>query len=142
MTETQNKDIRLLRNVHAIEAELDSLEARRDRERARLNRVTRNLSLTPSGGSGAQTMDEAFAQLEKVVVRHAELIERYYKLIVRAENILSRIEDQNIRTLVRRLYMDNAPAAKVQRELKMSRWKFENIRFKIEQAERMREVEW
>lgn len=147
MAETQakavkNKDILLLQEVSAVQAEIASIEKRREWENGRLYKITQNISATPSYGNGAMGMDDAFAQLEDVVIRHGMQIKQYKRMIVKAENILNRISSQQMRTMVRRLYLDGASGATVRAELGMSRWTFENAREAIENAESMDAVKW
>lgn len=138
----KNKDIILLQSVSAMEAEVKSLEKRREWESGRMYKITQNMSATPSYGSGSIGMDEAFAALEDICIRHGRAIKQYNRLIVKAENIIAGIGSQQMRTMVRRLYLDGANGATVRAELKMTRWSFENAREQIENAESMDAVVW
>lgn len=138
----KNKDIVFLQTVNAMEAEVTSIEHRFQWERERMKKITQNLSAVPSYGSGAYGMDDAFAKIEELATEHSKAIKGYQFLMRKAERILAGIESQQMRTMVRRLYLDGASGKTVRAELKMSRWTFENARQQIEDAGSMKDVQW
>lgn len=138
----KNKDIVFLQTVNAMEAEVKSIEARVSSEKERMKKITQNMSVVPSYGSSACGLDDAFARLEEMVIEQSKAASGLARLVRKSESILAGIESQQMRAMVRRLYLDGASGKTVREELKMSRWTFENARQQIEDAGSMKDVQW
>lgn len=138
----KNRDIPLLARVLYIMQDVCSLERRCEWQCERLFHITQNLSGMP-GGKGMPTgFDTAFAAIDGINEEHREQIAAYMRELKAAEKIINSIPSRTMRTLVTMLYVENIPAATVQRELNMTRRGFENARNAIEQAENMASVVW
>lgn len=86
--------------------------------------------------------DAAFAAIDGINEEHCEQIAAYTRELKAAEKIINSIPSRTMRTFVTMLYVDQIPAATVQRELNMTRRGFENARNAIEQARDMESVVW
>lgn len=138
----KNRDIPLLARVLYVMQDVCSLEKRCEWQRDRMFSITQNLSGMP-GGKGMPTgFDAAFAAIDGINEEHCEQIAAYTRELKAAEKIINSIPSRTMRTFVTMLYVDQIPAATVQRELNMTRRGFENARNAIEQARDMESVVW
>lgn len=138
----KNRDIPLLARVLYVMQDVCSLEKRREWQRERLFSITQNLTGMPNGKGMPSGFDAAFAAIDGINEEHQEQIAAYTRELKAAEKIINSIPSRTMRTFVIMLYVENMPAATVQRELNMTRRGFENARNAIEQAQDMASVVW
>lgn len=136
-----NTDIIALSEVWYLMQDIVSLEKRREWQRERMNSMTQHLSGMPGGGTPSG-LDTAFAEVSELEERHRLLVKRYCKMLSRAEAIINGIENTNMQTFVRMMYLDNVPAREVRMRLNMTRRTFERARQAVEQAPDMASVKW
>ena len=138
----KNRDIPLLARVLYVMQDVCSLEKRCEWQRDRLFSITQNLTGMPSGKGVPTGFDAAFAAIDGINEEHREQIAAYTRELKAAEMIINSIPSRTMRTFVTMLYVENMPAATVQRELNMTRRGFENARNAVEQAQDMASVVW
>ena len=138
----KNRDIPLLARVLYVMQDVCSLEKRCEWQRDRLFSITQNLTGMPSGKGVPTGFDAAFAAIDGINEEHREQIAAYTRELKAAEKIINSIPSRTMRTFVTMLYVENMPAATVQRELNMTRRGFENARNAVEQAQDMASVVW
>lgn len=138
----KNRDIPLLARVLCVMQDICSLENRREWQRSRLFSITQRISDMPRSGSLPSGFDAIYAAMDEINEEHREQIAAYMHELKAAEKIINGITSRTMRTFVTMLYVDNIPAATVQRELNMTRRGFENARNAIEQAHDMESVVW
>jgi hypothetical protein len=138
----KNRDITLLARVLYVMQDVYSLEKRCEWQRDRLFSITQHITGVPGGKGVPSGFDTAFAAIDGINEEHREQIAAYTRELKSAEKIINSIPSRTMRSFVTMLYVDNMPAATVQRELNMTRRGFENARNAIEQAEDMASVVW
>ena len=136
-----NADIIALSEVWYLMQDIVSLEKRREWQRERMSSMAQHLSGMPGGGAPAG-LDTAFAEVSELEERHRMMVERYCKMLSRAEAIINGIENTSMQTFVRMMYLDNVPAREVRMRLNMTRRTFERARKAVEQAPNMASVKW
>lgn len=138
----RNADILVLSKVRYYMAQIESLEERTSWQRLRLKRMTQQFSAAPGGGGSKRGMDEGIAQISELESKHELLLKAYARQVKKAEAALCHIESEQLRAMVRLLYMDGLPDSMVQNHLRMSRHTFEKARRAVEEASSMAEVRW
>lgn len=140
--DVRNGDIPAMSKVRYYMAQIESLEERTSWQRLRLKRTTQQFSTAPGGGGSKRGMDEGIAQIAELESKHEMLLKAYSRQVKKAEAALCHIESEQLRAMVRLLYMDGLPDSMVQGHLKMSRHTFEKARRAVEEAPSMAEVKW
>lgn len=139
---TRNKDLVLIRKIRPLQAEIEALEDREKWERARMAKLTQQISPMPRGGGGGRGMDDALEALEEIQERHRLLIAAYRRQVIRAERVLAGMESEELRALVRLKYMEGLPDSTVRLRLGISRFHFEAAVREMEEAERLEFMKW
>ena len=139
----KNRDIPLLSRVLYTMQDVRSLESRLEWQRDRMFSITQNLSGMPGRKGGKpHGFDAALAAIDELNEQQCERLRGYIRELKTAERIINGMPSRMMRTFVVMLYVENLPAAVVQRELNMTRRGFENARNAVEQAEDMERVKW
>ena len=138
----RNRDIPKLQRVYYIMQDIVSLENRRDWQKDRMTNITSHLSGMPGGGGAKGGMEDAFARISDIEEKHRLLVKKYTRELRHAEQIINGIENENMRTFVMMMYVDNIPAVEVRERLNMTRRGFERAKTSVEQAVCMRDVVW
>ena len=86
--------------------------------------------------------DTAFAALSQLACEHLDKIKLYERELRAAEQIINSIPDGTMRSFVVMFYVQQLPAADVQRELNMSEYAYRVTRSAIESAQSMAQVKW
>ena len=142
MDEVKNKDIPVLKGIMYTMQKVRQLEERAAWEKDRMNNITSHLSFTPRGGGIPSGLDRAFAALSDLEEAHKDEVVRYTKALKRAESIINGIENEQMRTMVFMLYVEQLPLTEVRERLNMSRRLFDAARKAIETANDMESVVW
>lgn len=142
MDEVKNKDITVLKGIMYTMQKVRQLEERAAWEKDRMNNITSHLSFTPRGGGIPSGLDRAFAALSDLEEAHKDEVVRYTKALKRAESIINGIENEQMRTMVFMLYVEQLPLTEVRERLNMSRRLFDAARKAIETANDMESVVW
>lgn len=142
MADVKNRDIELLKSILFIMQNVRALEERREWEKERANNVTQHLSFMPRGGGVPSGLDRVFAKLSELEDEHRDKVMTYARELKKAENILNDIQNENMRTFVMMMYVEQIPATEVRERLNMTRRKFLNAKNAVESAECMADVRW
>lgn len=138
----RNEDIPALQRVYGIMQEIVSLEKRREWLRERMTSISQHLSDMPHGKGGVNSFDNTLAAVDETEERHRLLVRQYTAELKRAEDIINGLENRNMRTFVRLMYLDNLPAVDVRERLNMTRRGFEQAKHAVEKAKCMKDVVW
>ena len=138
----KNRDIALLTRVLPLMQDIVGLEKRYLWERERMYNITSHISGTPGGSHMPTGLDTAFAALSQLACEHLDKIKLYERELRAAEQIINSIPDGTMRSFVVMFYVQQLPAADVQRELNMSEYAYRVTRSAIESAQSMAQVKW
>lgn len=138
----KNKDIPLLARVLSTMQMVAQTERRQDYQRLRMNRITQYLGGMPGGSRAPKGLDEAFAILSEIDEEYEIQCKAWARELRKAQGILNGIESRTMRAFVTMKYVMDIPDAKIQRELNMSKRKFEAAKSAVENAQSMEEVKW
>ena len=101
----QDKKEELLKYQEAVR-EAERLEREILRWYARAEKMTAVVRLTPAGGPGGRSLEDAVGQIEALAARLGETHRETVELRRRIEDAVVRVEDGRLRELLRRRYID------------------------------------
>lgn len=137
----RNKDIPLLESVLCTMQNMRALQERRQWQEEQLTNITQHLSAMPGGGARS-TLADKFSDLADIETDIEAKLHEYAARLKRAEDILNGIQNENMRTFVMMMYVENLPQRKVMSELNMTEGAFKRAREAVETAESMAGVKW
>lgn len=138
----KNQDIDILTRIFWTMQDIKSLQHRSEFHDEQLYSITRRLTGMPGGGGMPHGFDSLIGELEEINQAYGKQVEAYVADLRKAEKILNGIENPNMKTFVRMLYVDQIAQAEIMRELEMTEYQFDKARKSIEEAESMKKVRW
>ncbi len=140
----KNEDIITLANVLSIMQEVKGIERRREWQNERMYSIkAQRITGMPGGGGGTPSgLEASFSLLSELDAEHEQSCRSYVRELRKAERILNGITSISMRTFVMMKYVMDIPDSQIQKELGMTRRKFERAKRCIEDAETMSMVKW
>lgn len=137
----RNRDVILMSRVLGAMQDIRSAEEIRMKLQDRLWNITRHITGMPGGRGEPKGLDESFAAISEIEERYTQKIEALTRDLREAEDIL-RTLPESMQTFVVARYILALPDAEIQARLNIGRWRYEKLCERVEQAERMAEVDW
>ena len=138
----RNKDILILARVRTAMRDVTNIEEMREWIQDRMYNITQHLSGMPGGSSMPRGLDDTYARLSELDDEHKEKCRNFMEELTAAEEILNRIQDEDMKTFVVMKYVMDIPGVEIMRQLNMSEWKYKQARRCIEQATGMTSAPW
>lgn len=138
----KNRDIQMIMSIRPMMQQIVAIEQRKNWEKMRLGNITAHFSLLPGGNGTMRKMDDALANMEALAESHAEKVRHYVNLIRKAEMAIQNIPSVEGQSFVIMKYMDGKSDTDVRAALNMSRFSYENLRKRVEEAGRLADVKW
>lgn len=138
----KNRDIpKLARVLWAIQ-DVKATERKRMWMQDRLWNITQKITGMPGSGGGPKGLEANFAEISEMEEKYDAECARFVREVQEAEAILLGIESPAMRTFCQLRYVMDMSRTDIMKELNLSRWKYNEICSRIEQAQDMAHVEW